>query len=242
MKVKRNIIHMKKIFRISGVILIVFSIHSCKKVQDNIIKDGDGNIYSSVQIGTQVWLVENLKTTKYNDGTPIPNITDAAAWAAATTGAYSDYSNTPANSATYGRLYNWYVVDNNETTKIASNGGKNVCPTGWHVPSDDEWRTLTTFLGGYAVAGDKLKETGTTHWITPNAGATNETGFTALPGGFRDYLGGSYGGIGAGCAWWSSTEAYPTLAFFRYVNMYSFSTGKQDGRSVRCVRDSEAHE
>ena len=149
---------MKKIFRISGVILIVFSIHSCKKVQDNVIKDGDGNIYNSVQIGTQVWMVENLKTTKYNDGTPIPNITDAATWAAATTGAYCDYSNTPANSATYGRLYNWYVVDNNDATKMTSNGGKNVCPTGWHVPSDDEWRTLTTFWEDMLLPVTNLKK------------------------------------------------------------------------------------
>jgi uncharacterized protein (TIGR02145 family) len=236
-------IHMKNIFRISGVILIVFSIHSCNKVQDDIIKDGDGNKYTSVQIGTQVWLVGNLKTTKYNDGTPIPNITDAAAWAAATTGAYSDYSNTPANSATYGRLYNWYVVDNNEVTRIASNGGKNVCPAGWHVPSDDEWRTLTTFLGGYGVAGDKLKETGTTHWITPNAGATNETGFTALPGGWRySFITSSYNGIGKYGAWWSSTESYITSAWDRSlvcndpVARYN-SESKQSGHSVRCVRD-----
>jgi uncharacterized protein (TIGR02145 family) len=232
---------MKKIFRISGVILIVFSIHSCNKAQDDIIKDGDGNIYTSVQIGTQVWLVENLKTTKYNDGTPIPNITEAASWAAATTGAYSDYSNTPENSAIYGRLYNWYVVDNNEATKMASNGGKNVCPAGWHVPSDDEWKKLTNYLGGYAVAADKLKETGTTHWITPNAGATNETGFTALPGGWRN---GSYSymGIGGAGMWWSSTESYLTTAWYRsmdYINPnVKFSpTDKKAGLSVRCVRD-----
>ena len=228
---------MKKIFRISGVILVVFAIHSCKKVQDNLIKDGDGNTYTSVQIGTQVWMAENLNTTKYNDGTPIPNITAAATWAAATTGAYCDYLNTPANSTTYGRLYNWYAVDNNAATTVASNGGKNVCPTGWHVPSDAEWKKLTDYLGGSAVTADKLKETGTTHWITPNTGATNETGFTALPGGFRDYLGGSYGGIGLNCTWWSSTEAYPTIAFFRQVNMYSFTTNKRDGHSVRCIRD-----
>ena len=105
-------------------------------VASGTVTDADGNIYNTTTIGTQVWMKENLKTTKYNDGTAIPNITDNNAWAASTTGAYCDYSNTPVDSNTYGRLYNWYTVDNNAATKVVSNGGKNVCPTGWHVPSD----------------------------------------------------------------------------------------------------------
>jgi len=232
---------MKKLFRISGVILVVFSIHSCKKVQDNLIKDGDGNIYTSVQIGTQVWMKENLKTTKYNDGTAIPSVTDNNGWSNLATGAYSDYNNTPANSTTYGRLYNWYAVDNNSATKVASNGGKNVCPTSWHVPSDAEWTTLTTFLGGEAVAGGKLKETGTTHWSSPNTGATNETGFTALPGGYRGNDG-SYYFIGNYGYWWSSTEYSTSGAWYRYV-FYSNSyvsknlSYERNGFSVRCLRD-----
>ena len=202
------------------------------------ISDIDGNVYNTVYIGTQLWMAENLKTTKYNDGTAIPNITDAT-WAAATTGAYSDYINTPANSTTYGRLYNWYAVDNNATTKVASNGGKNVCPTSWHVPSDTEWTTLTTYLGGEMVAGGKLKETGTTHWQGPNTGATNETGFTALPGGFRGN--GAYSDIGNYGYWWSSTEYSTADAWSRYVN-YNYSVTRyyafeQYGFSVRCVRD-----
>jgi uncharacterized protein (TIGR02145 family) len=186
-------------------------------------------------------MAENLKTTKYNDGTAIPNITVDAGWEALTTCAYSDYSNTSGNSTTYGRLYNWYVVDNNAVTKMASNGGKNVCPTSWHVPSDAEWTTLITFLGGYYVAGGKLKEIGLTHWLTPNTGATNETGFTALPGGYR-YSFGTYENIGKGGYWWSSTEYSTTGAFYRdvyysYSNVFSNSVSKQSGFSVRCIRD-----
>jgi len=204
-------------------------------------KDGENNYYPVVQINTSLWMAENLKTTNYNDGTAIPNISDNTEWAALTTGAYSDYNNTPANSTTYGRLYNWYVVDNNAATKVASNGGKNVCPTSWHVPSDAEWTTLTTFLGGVSVAGGKLKETGTTHWKAPNTGATNETGFTALPGGYR-YFSGSYNYIVDFGYWWSSTEQSTTTAWFRY--MYWANTYvnrdyniKKWGFSVRCVRD-----
>ena len=205
------------------------------------ITDNDGNVYNTVTIGTQVWMAENLKTTKYNDGTPIPNITVAATWAAATTGAYSDYSNTPANSTTYGRLYNWYVVDNNAATKVASNGGKNVCPTSWHVPTDAEWTTLTTYLGGEAVAGGKLKETGTTHWATPNTGATNETDFTALPGGTRG-TDGTCKSVGLSGFWWSSAEYSSALAWYRGVGGGSTDVlrnggHKQIGFSVRCVRD-----
>ena len=203
--------------------------------------DGDGNIYTSITIGTQVWLKENLKTTKYNDGTLIPNVIDNSKWGALTTGAYCDYDNTPANSTTYGRLYNWFAVDNNSATKIASNGGKNVCPTGWHVPTDVEWTTLTTSLGGESVAGGKLKETGTAHWLSPN-GATNETGFTALPGGYRFDIGTcSY--VGSRGFWWSSTEYSTTYAWDRSMG-YSFASvsrsstdAKRSGISVRCLRD-----
>src|ERR1035437_4285243 len=210
--------------------------------------DIEGNVYKTIQIGsksiqsTQVGMAQNLKTTKYNDGTPIPNTTDNTTWPALTTGAYSDYSNTPSNSTTYGRLYNWYVVDNNAVTKVASNGGKNVCPTSWHMPTDAEWTTLTTYLGGESVAGGKLKETGTTHWTTPNTGATNETGFTALPGGYR-YYDGPYDGIGVYGYWWSSTEysttsdAWFRLMYYDYPSIYRNGSFEPFGFSVRCVRD-----
>jgi uncharacterized protein (TIGR02145 family) len=217
------------------------SFTTSSEAQTGTVTDIDGNVYNTITIDSQVWLKENLKATKYNDGTAIPNITVNTAWAALTTGAYSDYSNTPANSTTYGRLYNWYAVDNNAATKVASNGGKNVCPTSWHVPSDAEWTTLTTFLGGETVAGGKLKETGTTHWLSPNTGATNETGFTALPGALRDYDG-TYSIIGRDGFWWSSTEYANTYALFRNLyysnaNVYVSNLYKPFGFSVRCVRD-----
>ncbi|MCX6325124.1 MAG: T9SS type A sorting domain-containing protein [Bacteroidia bacterium] len=203
--------------------------------------DGDNINYPVVSIGTQIWMAENLKTTKYNDGTAIPNVTVDATWEALTTGAYSDYNYTPANSTTYGRLYNWYAVDNNATTKVASNGGKNVCPTSWHLPTDAEWTTLTTYLGGESVSGGKLKETVTTHWTTPNTGATNETGFTAVPGGYREWNG-SYGLIGNYGIWWSSTISPPANAWMRYVVNTDASVSRNDfnrraGISVRCLKD-----
>jgi len=206
----------------------------------NMVTDIDGNVYNIIAIGTQVWMKENLKTTKYNDGTIIANIIDNATWASLTTGAYCDYSNNPANSTTYGRLYNWHSVDNNSATKVASNGGKNVCPTGWHVPSDAEWTTLTSFLGGEEIAGGKLKENGTTHWAAPNSGATNETNFTALPGGYR-YRTGWFDIIGFGGNWWSSTNASSSSSWYRDMQHTSTSVGRYDvekyGFSVRCLKD-----
>jgi uncharacterized protein (TIGR02145 family) len=199
-------------------------------------KDGDNNYYPVVQINTQLWMAENLKTTIYNDGSAIPFVTDKAGWAALTTPGYCWYSyNEASYKATYGALYNWYALD------ATNNGGKNVCPTGWHVPSDDDGTTLTTYLGGISVAGGKLKETGTAHWIVPNTGATNETGFTALPGGAHDNDGSFYG-IGDSGLWWSATEYNATHA--RYQLIYYGTTGvyrdtnfKKYGSSIRCLRD-----
>jgi uncharacterized protein (TIGR02145 family) len=191
--------------------------------------DQDGNVYLTVTIGTQTWMAENLRTTTYNDGAAIPNAADNDSWASST-GAYCNYNNTTDTDtiATYGRLYNWYAVN---TGKLA--------PKGWHVPTDAEWTTLTTYLVE-RVSGDKLKETGTKHWNSPNTGATNETGFTALPGGDRDYDG-AFLGIGGFGLWWSATEDYAASAWARYVYYYS-DVGrtyfdKRVGFSVRCVRD-----
>jgi len=202
-----------------------------EKVIELTVTDIDGNVYHTVPIGTQVWMVENLKTTRYNDGTPIPNVTDNTAWAYLTTPGYCWYNNDLATyKNTYGALYNGYTVD------LYSNGGKNVCPTGWHVPSFDEFATLTTYLGGVAVAGGKLKETGTTHWTAPNTGATNETGFTALPGGFRNN--------------YSSFYLIGNVCYLRYDGGFYVSNigynngvwgiGYNDvisGYSVRCLKD-----
>ena len=205
--------------------------------------DYDGNVYNTVTIGTspaQVWMAENLKTTKYNNGTAITNVTDNTTWYNATAGAYCDYDNTSSNSTTYGKLYNWYAVDNNEATKVASNGGKNICPVGWHVPTDAEWTTLTDYLGGLSVAGDKLKETGTTHWIS-NTAATNSSGFTALPGGYRNYNGYSFNSIGYYGRWWSSSPD-GVNADFRHMDSSQSSVSPSPGirtfgHSVRCVKD-----
>ena len=223
-------------------------------------KDGDNNYYPVVQINNQLWMAENLKTTSYNDGIAIPNKAVNGTWSAATTGAYSDYSNTPAYSTTYGRLYNWYAVDNNAATMVASNGGKNVCPTSWHVPNDGEWTTLENYLiaNGYnydgTTTGNGIAKAlaSTTLWISNTGTGTvgntdypakrNATGFTALPGGGR-YSNGSYISVGGSCGWWSSTEYSTTYAWlwgmtYDYASVYrSSSYIKQSGFSVRCVKD-----
>jgi len=160
------------------VLFVIFASCGDQLKTDNppsgAITDIDGNVYHAVTIGTQTWMVENLKVTKLNDGTSIPNVTALTAWNNLTTPGYCWYNNDIANKKLYGALYNWYNVS---TGKL--------CPTGWHVPSVTEWTTLINYLGGESVAGGKLKETGTTHWVTPNTGATNTSGFTALPAGIR---------------------------------------------------------
>jgi uncharacterized protein (TIGR02145 family) len=243
MKASSDTVNIKGVLNLQNNLIVTGNVNIGGAVTNDpsLISDIEGNAYKTISIGTQTWMAENLKTTKYNDGTAIPNITDGTAWAALTTGAYSDYDNTPANSTTYGRLYNWYAVDNNALTKVASNGGKNVCPTGWHIPSDAEWTTLTTFLGGEAGAGGKLKETGTTHWESPNDGATNETGFTALPGGYRGNSG-SFDGVGIYGYCWSSTEFDAANAWYRTMYCYNqkvdiYSFDKSYGYSVRCIKD-----
>jgi uncharacterized protein (TIGR02145 family) len=194
--------------------------------------DGDLNIYPVVVIGTQTWMAENLKTTKYNDGTAIPNVTVNATWSTLSTGAYADYSNTPAVGAIYGKLYNWYVVAPTNTKKI--------CPSGWHVPTDAQWTVLNNYLGGEALAGGKMKETGTTHWLSPNA-ASNESGFTALPGGYRDQSG-SFSFFNYYGFWWASTEVSAGFAYYRFIynTNTSLSAGDNDkhgGFYVRCMKD-----
>jgi len=201
----------------------------------NTIVDGDGNIYTKITIGTQTWLKENLKTTKYNDGTAITNVTNATTWTQLTTPAYCWYNNDAAYKNVYGALYNWYTVDK------ASNGNKNICPTGYHVPTDAEWTTLTTYLGGESVAGGKMKETGTTHWLTPNTGATNESGFTALPGGCCNGYYGEFYDVGKFSNFWSSdTDAFDAWGrglWYRDATSSPDIYEKRGGFSVRCVKD-----
>jgi uncharacterized protein (TIGR02145 family) len=193
--------------------------------------DGDNNNYKVVEIGSQVWMAENLKTTKYKDGTPVPLVTDAAAWSILNAPGYCWYNNDESsNKATYGALYHW----------LTGNTG-NLCPTGWHVPSNAEWTTLTTFSGSETGSGGKLKETGTTHWSSPNTGATNEYGFTALPGGHRG-IDGTFSNIGTYGYWDSGTEYNSSNRYGRVmINNSSDVTvgpyGKRQGLSVRCLKD-----
>jgi uncharacterized protein (TIGR02145 family) len=175
----------------------------------------------------------NLKVTKLNDGTLIPDVTDMTEWVHITTSAYSWYNNDIANKDTYGALYNWYAV---------SSG--NLCPSGWHVPSDEDWKVITDFLGGLPVAGGKMKETGTSHWNSPNFEATNESGFTAIPGGYRyGYFWGSgiFYEMGINGYFWSSTECTDTHVYTRTVNtdrtkVYRSFFVKNNGFSVRCIK------
>ncbi|MBV5329787.1 MAG: hypothetical protein JZU65_19525 [Chlorobium sp.] len=199
--------------------------------QNNNASDADGNTYKTVVIGTQTWFAENLKTTKYKDGTAIPLVTDNTAWKNLTTPAYCWYNNTVSNKATYGALYNWHTVST-----------ANLCPAGWHVPSDSEWKTLTDFLKGESTAGNKLKEAGTTHWNSPNTGATNESGFTALPGGYRDGYNGSFLNMGIVGVFLTPTITIINTIAIRGGSYDSTVFGKgdcfnKDGLSVRCIKD-----
>jgi len=233
---------------ILGTILLLFSsalfiLSSCsKKTDDNpeptpgTVTDIDGNVYHTVTIGTQVWMVENLKTTKYNDGSSIPLVTDSLGWLNMSTPGYCWYHNdAAAYKNPYGALYNWYAVN---TGKLA--------PTGWHVPTDAEWTILVTYLGGEQLAGGKMKTTGTLEagtglWQDPNAGATNESGFTAVPAGGRGNLGPFYY-VGGNSAWWSSSVVNESIAWYRYLGygysgIFRYYDTKNDGFSVRCLRD-----
>ena len=200
-------------------------------ISGNVI-DIDGNIYDTIHIGNQVWLKQNLKAIHYDNGDAIPNIINNTAWSVLTQGGYCDYNNNDNISIIYGRLYNNYAVTDS----------RNLCPSGWHIPSDAEWTTLTNYLGGEAISGGKLKETGLTHWNAPNTGATNETGFTALPGGHRNYTG-SYGLFGTDCYFWTSTQLNNNYdAWYRFIvndnaTVFRGSDSKVMGGYVRCIKN-----
>jgi uncharacterized protein (TIGR02145 family) len=220
-----------------------FSVRCVKDVEEGTVTDIDGNVYQTVTIGTQVWMKENLKVTHYRNGDAIPNVTDDATWTGLTTGAYCEYNNDINNVAVYGRLYNWYSVADS----------RNIAPTGWHVPSDAEWKQLEMYLGMSQADADgesqrgtdeggKLKEAGTTHWQSPNTGATNESGFSGLPGGSR-YDNGYFNFRNDYAYFWSSTEViggfvwYRNLAWTDSEVHRSIFINKPYGYSVRCVKD-----
>ena len=206
---------------------------------------GDVKVFTTLDTptitnGTQVWSNINLDVTTYRDGTPIPQVTDPIAWANLTTGAWCYYNNDPANGAIYGKLYNWYAVagihDNDPNTQ-----NKILAPIGWHIPSDAEWTTLITYLGGENIAGGKMKSTGTTLWTPSNVGATNSSNFTGYPGGCR-LFNGSFNAIGTNGIWWSSSDGAPIGAWGRSLEYpgtgaYISSASLTVGSSVRLVRD-----
>jgi uncharacterized protein (TIGR02145 family) len=226
-----------------GILLMMVSISLKSNAQErsDSVKDCDGNVYKTVKIGTQIWLAENLKTTRYNDSTDIPLVIDDTIWAGLTTPAYCWYNNNLANKSVYGALYNWYSVNTNK-----------LCPIGWHVPVKDEWMTIAAYVND---DGGRLKEVGIIKWhnpkYNPNAGATNESGFTALLGGFRSRYGIYFNDRQAGF-WWSSTEFIESDTFsewnFNDAMVFSLGTkssgygilhnNKLYGYSIRCLKDN----
>ncbi len=195
------------------------------------LTDIDGNKYSTIDIGGQIWTADNLKTTSLNDGTEIPLVPSTTEWLTTTDPGYTYYNGDPDTYAeTYGALYNWYAV---ATGKL--------CPSGWHIPSDEEMTALMEYLGGQFVAGGKLKETGTTHWKSPNTGATDEIGFTGLPGGYKSpdgiwqYLG-EYGNYYT-TSDSSTTHAYRYYLSYQHKWIFRAASHKNYCFSVRCVKD-----
>lgn len=208
------------------------------------VTDYDGNVYQTVQIGGQGWMAENLKTTHYSDGSPIPLVEDNSTWAglASTAKAYCWYNNSTSNRDTYGGLYTWAAAMNGSATSGSNPSGvQGVCPSGWHMPSDSEWNELKNYLGGADVAGGKMKETGTAHWNSPNTAATNESGFTALAGGSRSYTG-LFENMGIDAPFWSATQytsgyAWNHVLNYDYASMVVGYGNKIRGREIRCVKD-----
>ncbi|MDX2415311.1 MAG: fibrobacter succinogenes major paralogous domain-containing protein [Bacteroidales bacterium] len=226
-----------------SALLILFSFYGCEKEDPEessaTITDIDGNVYKTVIIGTQTWMKENLKVTKYNNGTPIPLVTDDSEWIKLSReedvedrDAFCWYENDkPTYGDTYGALYNWYAAETGT-----------ICPTGWHVPTDVEWTTLIDYLGGESEAGGKMKEAGMAHWRDPNEGADNESGFTALPGGSRSNVYGNFSGIESHCGWWSQPKTGETSSRTLSISFNNESVGrgttfKEQGHAVRCIKD-----
>ena len=198
------------------------------------------DVNQPLSIGNQVWMLKNLNVEHYRNGDTIPEIRDSLAWPTIITGSWCYWNNNDSIGKIYGKLYNWYAV----------NDIRGLAPFGWHIASDSEWNTLAVFLGGDMIAG-KLKESGTNHWNKPNSGATNESGFTALPGSDRYSLSGVFANLGYFGFWWTSTESNESNAWLRYMsygvvvfpdvfsdnNLRRIDYSKSNGYSVRCILD-----
>ena len=244
---------MKKIY----LLLFVISLNNYAQNPGNGLSDIDGNTYSSVIVGTQEWQKENLNVSKYSDGTPIPQVTDPTEWANLTTGAWCYYSNTSSNSTTYGKLYNWYAVAGIYDSASLADASlrKQIGVSGWHVPSETEWSELINYIDPNANGGDiypnsvggKLKEVGTLHWASPNIEATNTSGFTAIPGGFRGNDGPFYN-IGGHGNWWSSTAATDNTNAFDIILKHDSGSViknayiRQYGFSVRLLKNTTTND
>ncbi len=243
----------KTIYLLASVILLL----SCKKESSNPssnqstnttsstakygngVTDLDGYKYKTIIIGNQEWMGENLKVSKYEDGTVIPNVTDNTQWSKLTSGAWCYNNNNITNNLKFGKLYNWYAVS------PTTNGNKNVCPTGWHVPTDNEWSIMTDFLGGEAKAGGKLRDAGESSWNSSSTSNTNPYLFSALPGGARE-PDGNFISIGNYGSWWSNTDN--TQLYFNITSWTRSMEGSGDdilrlysvkgtGLSIRCIKD-----
>ncbi|MBK7131988.1 MAG: fibrobacter succinogenes major paralogous domain-containing protein [Bacteroidales bacterium] len=229
---------MKKIKKISRIfaeimvsaLLFVASNYNLIAQEAGTVKDLDGNIYNTIRIGDQIWMAENLRSTRLNDGTAISNITGIADWAALSTPGYCWYKNDTVYKNVYGALYNAYAVNTNK-----------LCPAGWHVSTNEDWLKLESYLGGEKIAGGKLKDTGTLHWSEPNSGATNEIQFNALPGGSR-YTNGLFLTIKNMGYWWSPGETNTFNNWYRSIYYRDIAITRNfidstNGFSVRCVKD-----
>lgn len=233
------------------VIIILLAIHTLLpqftvaqgSVKTGSVTDIDGNTYPTVKIGDQTWMAENLKTTRYTNGDSIYLELGNTTWGNLTTGAYCYYDNDMENFENFGYLYNWYVVSDE----------RQVCPENWHVPTETEFEELEKYIGMDVIdaqrfgwrgtdIGGKLKDENTFLWDPPNVGATNESGFSAIPGGFRRRRSGTYEGINGGCYLWSSTDymfnevSHRVLSSFT-SNIYHSGIHKRNGMSIRCIQD-----
>ncbi len=222
---------------------IILSIYEECALCPPTVTDIDGNVYETVLIGDQCWMKEDLNVAHYRNGDPIPNVTDNSHWSALSTGAYCYYENNSSNAEDYGAMYNWFAV----------NDERNLSPLGWHVPTDEEWKKLEMFLGMSTSEADgsswrgtdeggKLKESGTSHWYSPNIGATNESGFTARPGGNRVYHDGTFNSMGLSAGYWCSGESSDSEGWLRSLSpdnaqIHRSPYPKNQGLSLRCVKD-----
>jgi len=220
------------------LVIFLMSLQACKNNnndddndQPQTITDVDGNIYHTVTIGNQVWMLENLRVTHYRNGNPISEVTGNDQWVAVTDGAFCNYENNASNSVTYGKLYNWHAVTD----------GRGIAPQGWRVPTDEDYNQLAAFLGDVFIAGGKMKEAGYTHWEIPNFGATNSSGYTALPAGYRNDEGVFYG-LGIYSYFWTTTpkddiSAYAHHLFSNDEMLYRIHYSKNHAFSVRCIKE-----